>query len=404
MKTILILILLVNLLQTECSAQNRSIRFQNIDFEKALEQAKTESKNIFMDCYTSWCGPCKAMARDVFTIDSVADYFNSTFICVKYDIEKEGKELVKKYPIDCYPTFLILNPEGKELHRLSGYYKPDDLMQAIRLARPENTIEALENKYVSGERTPGFMNTYLTVLKGNGRYKQIGDILSTLPLYRSEKDIENPILWRILNEYHTHTETPDARFFLTHITQFKQSFGTPAIDELLDKLFSIEVTFYMFWEQNYPNQTFEIDKLNRFIDKVQQHEFAGQDRTLVLAITEKKYREKQAAQSLQLLQTARELCIFPKAHQMRFFTLYVDKLIDLAERPETLKALREECNRMQKDDIEDMFLLTKKYRICYKLHDEKELQQLKSVIEDNAQKTGYQVIFGNEGQIELTKK
>lgn len=33
--------------------------FQELSLEKALEKAKGEGKMVFIDCYTSWCGPCK---------------------------------------------------------------------------------------------------------------------------------------------------------------------------------------------------------------------------------------------------------------------------------------------------------------------------------------------------------
>lgn len=34
---------------------------QDSSFESLLLKAKIEGKLIFMDCYTSWCGPCKQM-------------------------------------------------------------------------------------------------------------------------------------------------------------------------------------------------------------------------------------------------------------------------------------------------------------------------------------------------------
>ena len=35
------------------------INFREGGFIKALTAAKAENKLVFMDCYTSWCGPCK---------------------------------------------------------------------------------------------------------------------------------------------------------------------------------------------------------------------------------------------------------------------------------------------------------------------------------------------------------
>ena len=49
-----------------------SLTGQGIDFfhgtwEEALEKATAEEKPIFVDAYAVWCGPCKRMAREVFT-------------------------------------------------------------------------------------------------------------------------------------------------------------------------------------------------------------------------------------------------------------------------------------------------------------------------------------------------
>ena len=70
------------------------IHFREGSFAQALEATKTENKLVFMDCYTSWCGPCKRMASQVFVQEQVGEYFNPRFVCVKIDMEKgEGVEL-----------------------------------------------------------------------------------------------------------------------------------------------------------------------------------------------------------------------------------------------------------------------------------------------------------------------
>ena len=65
MKTIYLLITCL-LIQWGVFAQE-GVNFRDLTFNEALAQAKAEKKMVFMDCYTSWCGPCKNMTNNVFT-------------------------------------------------------------------------------------------------------------------------------------------------------------------------------------------------------------------------------------------------------------------------------------------------------------------------------------------------
>ena len=85
---------------------SQGVDFKSVSLKEALEQAKTQGKMVFVDCYTTWCGPCKYMTSNVFPQEAVGDYFNPNFVCLKIDMEKgEGPELVKRYGIRAFPTF-----------------------------------------------------------------------------------------------------------------------------------------------------------------------------------------------------------------------------------------------------------------------------------------------------------
>ena len=73
---------------------SQGVDFKQITLKEALEQAKAQGKMVFMDCYTTWCGPCKMMTEEVFPQKEAGDFFNAHFVNVKFDMEKgEGKEL-----------------------------------------------------------------------------------------------------------------------------------------------------------------------------------------------------------------------------------------------------------------------------------------------------------------------
>ena len=70
------LISIITLLMLNLIAFGQGVNFEHITFDEALAKAKAENKLVFMDCYTSWCGPSKYMTSNVFHQEIVGDYFN----------------------------------------------------------------------------------------------------------------------------------------------------------------------------------------------------------------------------------------------------------------------------------------------------------------------------------------
>ncbi len=89
---------------------------------EARAKANKENKLIFIDCFTTWCGPCKSMSKKIFTQKDVGDFYNKNFICVKMDMDlAEGISVNDKYIVDVYPTYLFIDSKGTIKHRDIGY-------------------------------------------------------------------------------------------------------------------------------------------------------------------------------------------------------------------------------------------------------------------------------------------
>ncbi len=111
------------------------IEFSHDNLAKLKTQATKENKLIFMDCYTTWCGPCKTLSSKVFPQKIIGDYFNKNFINSKMDMEKgEGVDIAKTYNIKAYPTMLFLNSEGKIVHKIIGYHDKSELLEEAKKA------------------------------------------------------------------------------------------------------------------------------------------------------------------------------------------------------------------------------------------------------------------------------
>ena len=108
-------------------------------FADAVSKAKAENKMVFLDCYTSWCGPCKMMARDIFPQKKVGDFMNPKFVSIKIDMEKgEGPALTKKFQVSAFPTFIIFNSDGQELGRFLGGSDADGFIDRVKKASVDN--------------------------------------------------------------------------------------------------------------------------------------------------------------------------------------------------------------------------------------------------------------------------
>lgn len=109
------------------------IQFEDLSFEVALAKAKKERKKLFMDCYTVWCGPCKMMNEQVFTVKQTGDYFKKHFIALKVDMEKgEGPELLKRFKVEAFPTMFVFDGDGKVLLKLRGARNTETFLKELK--------------------------------------------------------------------------------------------------------------------------------------------------------------------------------------------------------------------------------------------------------------------------------
>lgn len=106
---------------------------RELNWETIKSKALAENKFIFLDCFATWCGPCKVMDENVFSKERTAQFLNKDFINVKaqmdvtvYDDEftrnwhKDALNIQNSFKIIAYPTYLIFSPKGQLIYRFSG--------------------------------------------------------------------------------------------------------------------------------------------------------------------------------------------------------------------------------------------------------------------------------------------
>src|SRR5579864_9669023 len=71
-----------------CFSQSNGMHFEEgMSWQQVLAKAKKENKYIFVDCYTTWCGPCKYMSKEIFPLKETGDAVNPHYICIGIQIE-----------------------------------------------------------------------------------------------------------------------------------------------------------------------------------------------------------------------------------------------------------------------------------------------------------------------------
>lgn len=168
-KIVVTLCLLLATIAGQVNAQG--IEFEHIGLDEAMAKAEKENKLIFIDFYTEWCGPCKMMSANVFPDPKIGSLYNSEFVCIKLDAEKEGREAAKKYGVTAYPTLAYLNSKGELVFKKVGAKDIAQVIQygysAVESVRNGSSLVDFKAQYESRKTDERFLRNYIEKLIDN---------------------------------------------------------------------------------------------------------------------------------------------------------------------------------------------------------------------------------------------
>jgi thioredoxin-related protein len=187
------------------SAQAQGIVFFNGTWDEAVKAAKEQEKPLFVDAYTTWCGPCKMMAQNVFPDEEVGAYFNRNFICIQIDMEKaDGLKFGRNYPVNAYPTLYFVDFDGKTIKKSVGAMQATGFLDFGKkvINSIDRSVE-LEKAYTAGNRDPQFILNYIRALnKSNKPSLRVAN-----DYIRTQTDLTTEINRRIILEAATEADT-----------------------------------------------------------------------------------------------------------------------------------------------------------------------------------------------------
>lgn len=128
-----------------------------VTMDEALAAQQEVPKPIFMDVYTTWCGPCKMLDKNTFGNPEVATFINENYYAVKFngegteeinylgntytnprhDPNRKGRnsqhELAQALKLQGYPTMVFFDEQGNYIQPIVGYHTPKKLEIYVKM-------------------------------------------------------------------------------------------------------------------------------------------------------------------------------------------------------------------------------------------------------------------------------
>ncbi|WP_282014934.1 thioredoxin family protein [Marinifilum flexuosum] len=216
--------------------KTEGIEFFHGNWEEAKTKAQKEDKLLFIDFYTQWCGPCLNMAKTVFVLPEVGEFYNSKFVCLKIDAETgEGKLLAKKYAVRSYPTYAFVNPVNEKIvHRSGGRKSSEEFINVGKAAlQPQTTSEYILSQYNEGNRDQDFMISYVRYM--SSIYKRDALRAGFDEIIKNGGKLTELVIWKLYNDCISGYDNPYLKEVSDNYNKFVELFGKEEVDKKLAK-------------------------------------------------------------------------------------------------------------------------------------------------------------------------
>jgi thioredoxin-related protein len=230
-----ILSLLLNVIALNTLAQsNDGIHFTHASWDEVKQLAKEHNRSIFIDCYTSWCGPCKMLSKNVFTQPTVGQLFNNHFINYKVDMEKgEGPALKNQYNVTAYPTLIWVDANGNELHKSVGAPSADELIQLANAVLEGKGLAALQRDYLASPQNYDLMLKYIEALANAYDRQTIQQVLNEYLSELKKRELLNETNYLLIKNYLDDIYSPAFIWFDKHQNDFKNRYPAKEVEDKL---------------------------------------------------------------------------------------------------------------------------------------------------------------------------
>jgi len=274
MKNIKILVIVVFFLLISVAMKGQNgggVDFKNIPLKELLAMAKQKGKIVFADCYTTWCGPCKRMAREVFPQKMVGDFMNTSFISTQIDMEQgEGIALKKLWDINSYPTLVVLGNDGNCLFRLVGYYEPQQLIDSLKYKINHFGLSDLERRYLNGECSSLLIYNYINELRRSNEQNKIATVTNDFLNSHTELLLNDSVAFRLFRENMKDPHNNAFLYVYQNKAHFIAKYGA-SINDLLEYVWRSFAKNYYIKDNTGNYVGYDDQKMTNYMIFMQQH-------------------------------------------------------------------------------------------------------------------------------------
>jgi thiol-disulfide isomerase/thioredoxin len=213
----------------------KGIHFEHGTWAEIIEKAKAEHKGIFIDCFTSWCGPCKWMAANVFTDDTVGLVHNNNYINFKQDMEKgEGPGLSQQFGIYAYPTMIYFDEDAHILNKQVGGLPVPEFILKSQEALNLPSLADMIARFEKGQKDGRFLVNLLIKLPATNPIKE--KVLRTYFSGIKEEQLADEVPFMVMNLFEINVLSSDFVYLLKNRALFEGKYGKEKIEKLINRV------------------------------------------------------------------------------------------------------------------------------------------------------------------------
>lgn len=97
-------------------------------YKETFEQEVLQSDiPVLVDCWATWCGPCKMIAP---IVKEIADEYDGKILVGKVNVDEEP-DLTMQYNVSSIPTLMVFK-NGQLVNRAVGYREKDEILKMLK--------------------------------------------------------------------------------------------------------------------------------------------------------------------------------------------------------------------------------------------------------------------------------